>query len=166
MKWQELKKPLTPWGYAKLAEEHRELLEEQRPKVVEGIAIAAAEGDRSENAEYIYGKKRLREIDKRLRYLSSLIDDVQIVNPENYKSDLVFFGATVALRFDDGREVSYAIVGAGECDADKGTISWKSPLAFSLRDKKAGDFVEFMRPKGETEVEILSITYKSLADKF
>ena len=98
----ELKRLITPWGYKIIAEEHRQLLEEERPKVVDGVATAAAEGDRSENAEYIYGKKRLREIDKRLRYLTGLLKDVKITDPQYIKSDKVEFGATVRLLDEEG----------------------------------------------------------------
>ena len=170
MRWQDLTKPLTPWGYALLAEEHRHLQEDIRPVVVDGIATAAAEGDRSENAEYIYGKKRLREIDKRLRYLTGLIDEAEIVNPENIRSDRVEFGAsvTVLLTPDEGEseERTYAIVGDGEARVERGTISWKSPLAAALKGKKIGSFFDFARPAGEVEVEVLSIEYKSLSHCF
>lgn len=155
----DLKKPMTRKGFKRLAEEHRHLLEEVRPKIVEGIAIAAAEGDRSENAEYIYGKKRLREIDKRLRYLTGLIDGVQIFDPENIRSDRVCFGATVVVCDEEGEEAQWTIVGMGEADAEAGTISWHSPLAKALWNKKVGDVVLFRRPKGEMELEILDLKF-------
>ena len=153
-------KPMTPAGYKRIAEEHRELLEDVRPGVVKGIAIAAAEGDRSENAEYIYGKKRLREIDKRLRYLTSLIKDVKIIDPEFIRSDRVEFGATVTVENEEGETRTWTIVGNGEADVEKGTISWRSPLAKAVWSKKVGDVVELMKPKGEEELEILAIKYQ------
>ncbi len=162
MTTKELKKPLTRRGYMRIAEEHRKLLEEERPKIVDGVATAAAEGDRSENAEYIYGRKRLREIDKRLRYLTGLLTDVQVIDPENIRSDRVDFGATVTVCDEEGEEKRWAIVGVGESDADDGTISWHSPLAKALMNKRVGDVVLFRRPKGEVELEILSIEYVSL----
>ena len=155
-------KPLTRQGYQTLAEEHRKLLEEERPKVVDGVATAAAEGDRSENAEYIYGKKRLREIDKRLRYLTSLIDQAQIIDPENIRSDRIEFGATVKLVDEDGEERLWSIVGMGEADASKGTISYQSPLAKKLLNKKVGDIFILQRPAGDKEYEIIDISYKKI----
>ncbi|SMF13455.1 transcription elongation factor GreB [Pseudobacteriovorax antillogorgiicola] len=156
------RKPLTRAGYQRLAEEHRQLLEEERPKVVDGVATAAAEGDRSENAEYIYGKKRLREIDKRLRYLTSLIDEAQVVDPENIRSDRIEFGATVTIVDEEGLEKTWSIVGMGEADASRGTISWQSPLAKALHQKKVGDFIILKRPAGEMEYEVLAIEYRRI----
>ena len=156
MKW---KKPLTRKGYHRLAEEHRHLLEEVRPKVVEGIATAAAEGDRSENAEYIYGKKRLREIDKKLRQLTSLFGDADVIDIEYLRSDRVDFGARVSVLDEDGCEKQWLIVGVGEADIAEGTISYKSPVARALMGKKVGDVVEIERPKGISEFEILAVTY-------
>ena len=155
-------KPLTRRGYQALAEEHRQLLEEERPKVVDGVATAAAEGDRSENAEDIYGKKRLREIDKRLRYLTSLIDEAQIIDPENIRSDRIEFGATVTLLDEEGIEKTWAIVGMGEADANAGKISYKSPLAKGMFNKKVGDVFLLQRPVGEMEYEIIKIEYRPL----
>lgn len=156
MKW---KKPLTREGYMKIAEEHRQLLEDVRPNVVEGIAIAAAEGDRSENAEYIYGKKRLREIDKKLRQLSALIKDADVVDVAFHKSDRVDFGARVRIKDEEGQVKLWQIVGVGEADATQGTISYKSPVGRALLGKKVGDFVEILRPAGSMEYEILEIAY-------
>ncbi len=157
-----LKNPLTPLGFQRIAAEHRQLLEVERPKVVDGVATAAAEGDRSENAEYIYGKKRLREIDKRLRYLSSLLKDAQIIDPRNIRSHQVEFGATVTLGDEQGTVKEWTIVGYGEADASQGTISWKSPLARALWSKKVGDVIYFERPAGEIEYEILAIRYSEI----
>ena len=146
-------------GYKRIAEEHRSF-EDVRPGVVQGIAIAAAEGDRSENAEYIYGKKRLREIDKRLRYLTSLIKDVQIIDPQFIRSDKIEFGATFTVENEEGESRTWTIVGNGEADVDRGTISWKSPLARAVWNKKVGDVAELFKPKGEEELEILDVQYK------
>ena len=154
-----MEKMLTRQGFNKIAEEHRSLLEEQRPKVVEGIAIAAAEGDRSENAEYIYGKKRLREIDKRLRYLTELLRDVKIVDPENVRGDRVSFTSTVVVEDEEGKTYEWTIVGVGEADAQQGTISYQSPMARALLGRKVGDIVLVKRPSGEIELEIVDIKF-------
>ena len=159
----EYKKPMTRGGFRRLAEEHRQLLEDVRPQVVEGIAIAAAEGDRSENAEYIYGKKRLREIDKKLRQLTDLLKDVDIVDPEYVRSDRVCFGATVVLHDEEGKRQRWTIVGVGESDAEKGTISYQSPLARALMKRRVGDFVILQRPAGEMEYEIVELSFMPLA---
>ena len=156
MKW---KKPLTRQGFLKLAKEHQHLLENVRPQVVEGIATAAAEGDRSENAEYIYGKKRLREIDKKLRQLTLLMKDCDVVDIEHLRSDRVDFGALVTLLDEAGEEKTWRIVGVGEADVEEKTISYKSPVARALMGKKVGDFVEINRPKGPMEYEITKIYY-------
>ncbi len=156
LKW---KKPLTRAGFKRLADEHRALLEDERPKVVEGIATAAAEGDRSENAEYIYGKKRLRELDKRIRYLTGLIKDADVVDTEFYRSDRVDFGATIVIRDENDRVKKWTIVGDGESDAALGTISYKAPVAAAFLGKKIGDFVEIDKPAGPEEFELLDILY-------
>lgn len=153
------KQPLTRKGYAKLAAEHDELLLVERPKVVQGIATAAAEGDRSENAEYIYGKKRLRELDKRLRYLGMLLKDVKIVDPEALAGDRVCFGSTVYVRDENGDEKDYTIVGEGEADHRERSISYKSPVARGLMGKRVGDLVVVQRPAGEIELEILDLKF-------
>lgn len=152
-------KPLTRQGYNRLAEEHRHLLEDVRPQVVEGIAIAAAEGDRSENAEYIYGKKRLREIDKRLRYLTGLIKDAQIIDIEFIRSTTVDFGATIRIQGEDDVIKVWTIVGVGEAEVADGTISYQSPVARAFWGKKIGDFVEINKPAGPEEFELLDIIY-------
>lgn len=152
-------KPMTRDGFTLLAAEHDELLLVERPKVVQGIATAAAEGDRSENAEYIYGKKRLRELDKRLRYLGGLLKDVKLVDPQLLEGTKVCFGSTVKIRDEDGKEREYTIVGEGESDHVKGGISYKSPVARALIGKHLGDFVVAQRPAGEIELEILGLKF-------
>ncbi len=152
-------KPMTRTGFTKLAAEHDELLLVERPKVVQGIATAAAEGDRSENAEYIYGKKRLRELDKRLRYLGQLLKDVKLVDPERLSGDKVAFGSTVVVVDEDGNEKRYQIVGEGESDHIPGSISWQTPVAKALLGKKIGDVVTVSRPAGDIELEITGVEF-------
>lgn len=155
----ELKKPLTRTGYQKIAEEHRQLLEEERPRIVQNMATAAAEGDRSENAEYIYSRKRMREIDKRLRYLTGLLKDAEIIDPRNIRSDRVGFGASVIIEDPEGQQKEWTIVGMGEAEAEQGTISWKSPLARALWNKKIGDIVTLERPLGTIDYEIIDLHF-------
>jgi len=155
-----LRKPLTRKGQKRLADEHEELVKRERPKILDGIATAAAEGDRSENAEYIYGRKRLRELDKRIRYLNSVLKDAQIIDPELLSGDRVCFGASVVVLDDKGQEKKWMLVGDGETDYKAGKISWKSPVARALFGKLAGDIVLVNTPSGESELEILGITFE------
>mgnify|MGYP001191740657 CR=1 FL=1 len=151
---------ITPTGYKKLTEEVEFLLKKERPRVVQEVSDAAAQGDRSENAEYIYGKKRLREIDRRLNFLSSRLKDVQVVDPSIARGELVYFGATVDLEDDNGRAVTYQIVGVDETDPPNGRISWRSPLGRALLKRRAGDGVTFQRPGGDAvEYAILAVRY-------
>lgn len=154
-----LRKPLTRPGYQLLADEYERLFRHERPRVVEGIARAAAEGDRSENAEYIYGKKRLRELDKRLRYLSYLLKDAQIIDPATLGGDRVCFGCTVVVCDEEGNEKEWTLVGEGEADYKQGKISWKSPVAKALFGKKVGACVLVQRPAGEASLEITAIKF-------
>ena len=152
---------ITDEGYRRLAEELDRLLRIERPKVVKGVADAAAEGDRSENAEYIYGKKKLREIDKRIEYLTKRVDRLTVVTdvpPEGTRK--VFFGAWVELEDGDGKLTCYRIVGADESDSARGFISIDSPVARSLMGKHVGDEVTVRRPKGEVTFVILSLRYR------
>lgn len=153
------KKPLTLQGYRTLLAEHDQLSRVERPKVVQGVSNAAAEGDRSENAEYIYGRKRLREIDKRLAYLASLLKDVDIIDPAQLFGDKVVFGATVVIEEDGGKVKKWQIVGEGESDSAAGTISWKSPMGRALINKRVGDVVTVERPAGELEVEVKELWF-------
>lgn len=155
----ELVNPMTREGYDKIAEEHRKLIEEDRPKMVDNMATAAAEGDRSENAEYIYSRKRIREIDKRLRYLTGLLQDVEIINPRNIRSPQIEFGATFTVRDENSGEKTWTIVGVGESDVDAKTISWKAPLARAVWGKKIGDIVSVERPAGDMDLEITDLHY-------
>ncbi|MCX6130749.1 MAG: GreA/GreB family elongation factor [Proteobacteria bacterium] len=155
----ELKKPLTRSGWERLAEEHRQLLEVDRPAMVQNMATAAAEGDRSENAEYIYSRKRMREIDKRLRYLTGLLKDAEIIDPRNIRSDRVDFGGSFVIEDEEGQRKEWTIVGMGEAEAEKGTISWKSPLALAVLGRKIGDFISLERPAGMIDYTIVDIHY-------
>jgi len=151
---------VTPAGFAALQEEHRKLLYEERPKVVAIVSWAAGNGDRSENGDYIYGKKRLREIDHRVRYLTKRIESAEVVHPERQKNhDQVFFGATVEYARKDSTPQKVTIVGVDEAELADGKISWLSPVARALMKAHAGDIVEFRTPSGLETVEVLSIAY-------
>ena len=151
---------ITPAGIAALKAEYHELMHVERPKVVEVVTWAAGNGDRSENADYQYGKKRLREIDKRVRFLIGRIDKAEVVDPKLVKSLTVVFGATVTIVNEDEKEFTYQIVGEDEFDAKAGKVSWKSPLARALLGKKVGDEVLLQKPTGEEYVTIEEIEYK------
>ena len=154
---------ITREGARKLQEELVVLRTKQRPKVVQDVADAAAQGDRSENAEYIYGKKKLREIDRRIHYLTKRLETATVVGPadrEGSASDRVFFGATVGIEDEDGKEITYQIVGADEIDLAKGRISYRSPLGRALLKRQVGDTVVFKKPSGEAELTIVSIAYE------
>ncbi|MFO0601739.1 MAG: transcription elongation factor GreB [Polyangiales bacterium] len=151
---------ITPAGYKKLTDEVEFLLKKERPRVVQEVADAAAQGDRSENAEYIYGKKRLREIDRRLNFLSSRLKNVQVVDPATPRGDSVYFGATVDLEDEEGRKVTWQIVGVDETDPSNGRISWRSPLGRALLKKRADDVVTFQKPGGDAmEYTVLAVRY-------
>jgi len=151
---------ITRDGFRKLQSELDWLWREERPRVTEAVAIAAALGDRSENADYIYGKKRLREIDHRIRFLMKRIDELTVVDsgPRN-DADRVYFGAWVELEDEDGETVRYQLVGPDEFDAKVGRISVDSPVGRALMGKRLDDEVSVRRPKGETVYTILSIDY-------
>jgi transcription elongation factor GreB len=152
---------LTPDGAKKLADELRRLVNVERTKVVQEVADAAAQGDRSENAEYIYGKKRLREIDRRIRSLTNRLENAVVVKPKAQAgaADVVRFGARVEIEDEDGQRRAYVLLGPEESDPDNGRLSFKSPLGQSLMKRKVGDVVTVKRPAGEIEVEIVSISY-------
>jgi transcription elongation factor GreB len=150
---------ITPAGLEKLRQEYFVLLQKERPKVVETVAWAASNGDRSENADYIYGKRRLREIDKRLRWLSDRLEKAEIVDPTQIKSAKIVFGATVTLSDEDGQEIVYQIVGEDETDVKAGKISWKSPVASALLGKKEDDEVVLKKPTGEQAVVVEKVVY-------
>ncbi len=152
---------MTRRGWTQLKRELDFLVRDERPKLVEVVAWAAGNGDRSENGDYIYGKKRLREIDRRIRFLIKRLENASIVDPAEQQSlDRVFFGATVVITDDAGEtEQTYQIVGVDEADAAEGRISWISPLATALIKAQDGDVVTFMSPSGPREIEILEIRY-------
>jgi transcription elongation factor GreB len=151
---------VTPAGMAALQEEFRKLLYGERPKVVETVSWAAGNGDRSENGDYIYGKKRLREIDGRVRYLTKRIESAEVVDPARQKNrDQVFFGATVEYMRKDTTEHKVTIVGVDEADLANGKISWLSPVARALMKAHIGDVIEFRTPSGPDTLEVLSIEY-------
>ena len=153
---------VTAAGMAALHEEFRKLLYEERPKVVETVSWAAGNGDRSENGDYIYGKKRLREIDGRVRYLTKRIESAEVVDPARQKNrDQVFFGATVEYVRKDNTEHSVTIVGIDEADLANGKISWLSPVARALMRAHVGDVIELRTPSGPETLEVLSIAYGS-----
>ena len=133
----------------------------ERPKVTREVTIAAAHGDRSENAEYIYGKRRLREIDARVRYLAKRLDDLEIVQPPTDPPEKIFFGAWVTLEDEDGTEARYRLVGPDETDAENGCISIDSPIGRVLLGKEEGDEVTVRRPKGAANFSIAAVKYES-----
>ncbi len=151
---------ITPEGAKRLAQELDHLLRQERPKVVQEVASAAADGDRSENAPYIYGKKRLREIDRRIQFLTRRLDAAQVVTHPAGEAERVFFGAWVEIEDDQGQSRQYRIVGEDEVSPDEGKISWRSPLGRSLLKRRVGDVVTVRRPAGETELTILAIRYE------
>jgi transcription elongation factor GreB len=136
------------------------LLHRERPKVVQEVSDAAQQGDRSENAEYIYGKKRLREIDRRIRFLTKRLESAVVVNPGEVDSEVVRFGALVEVEDENGKRSRYRIVGPDESDPGSGKLSFQSPLGKALMKRRVGDNVVVQRPAGEIELEILTITYE------
>lgn len=150
---------ITPHGLQKLRDEFTQLLHKERPSVVKTVTWAASLGDRSENADYIYGKKRLREIDRRIRFLEKRLENVEIIDPKTQITDRVQFGATVTLVDDDNTQFIYQIVGEDEFDLKLGKISWQAPMAKALLGKAQGDCITVQRPKGPIEYEIVKIIY-------
>lgn len=150
---------ITPLGYKRMVDEHEFLTKVDRPEVTKTVTWAASLGDRSENADYQYGKKRLREIDKRLRFLNRRMNIAEVVNPVDFSSNKIQFGATVSVEDGNGEGRIFCIVGEDEIDIKKGHISWKSPVGSSLLGKEVGDNVIVQVPKGEIEIEILKIEY-------
>lgn len=155
----EQKNYITPEGFQKLKNEYAELLHKERPKVVETVAWAASNGDRSENADYQYGKKRLREIDRRLHFLLSRLESAEVVDPKSIQSDRVVFGAKVTIRDESNQILIYKIVGIDELDPSRGYLSWISPVAKALLGKKVGDVATVIKPKGTEDFEIEKIEF-------
>jgi transcription elongation factor GreB len=151
---------MTPAGYARLRDELLQLMDEERPKVVEAVHWAAKNGDRSENGDYLYGKKRLREIDRRIRFLTKRLEIAEVTDPSvHHGSDQVFFGATVRYVDETGDERSVTILGIDEADSAKSQVSWISPIARALLKSREGDVVKLVTPGGTHEVELLSVSY-------
>lgn len=152
---------ITPEGFRRLHDEVEFLTRKERPRVVQEVQDAAAQGDRSENAEYIYGKKRLREIDRRLNFLGARMKNVVVVDPaKSAGKDVVFFGATVDVEDEDGAVTTWQIVGEDETDPSAGRVSWKSPIGRALLKKRAGDAVSYAKPDGErVEITLLDVRY-------
>lgn len=155
-----VKNYMTPQGAEALRKELQQLLREERPKIVETVAWAASNGDRSENGDYIYGKKRLREIDRRARYLQKRLSNAEIVDPKQQQGlTQVFFGATVTYLREDETKHTITLVGVDEAHLPDGKISWLTPVAKALMKAKVGDMVEFQTPAGPESIEVLVIDY-------
>jgi transcription elongation factor GreB len=160
---QDIKNYITPHGYARLKTEVTRLLDIERPELVKVIAWAASNGDRSENGDYIYGKKRLREIDRRIHQLTARLDIAQVVDPAaRGESDQIYFGATVTYAYVNGgrEERTITIVGVDEVDTKRGHVSWISPIAKALLKRRNGDVAILATPTGEQEIEILKVRYR------
>lgn len=162
-----LRNYITPAGLQRLKDEHRFLMSRERPAIVQVVAWAASNGDRSENADYLYGKRRLRQIDSRIRFLTKRIDAAEVIDPSAPRSgaaaERVFFGATVTYRDGAGREQTVSIVGIDEVDVNRRYISWMSPLAKALMKSAAGDRVMLHAPTKAEHLEILDVEYAPIA---
>ena len=155
-----VKNYMTHLGFQRMQEELRQLMRVERPKIVEVVSWAAGNGDRSENGDYLYGKKRLREIDRRARFLTKRLESAEVVDPaRQQRLDQVFFGATVTYARADGSERTVKIVGIDEADLDEGKVSWISPIARALLKAREGDAVELRTPAGIETLEVLEIRY-------
>jgi transcription elongation factor GreB len=154
---------ITPAGFKRLKDEALRLLDRERPDLVKVIQWAASNGDRSENADYIYGKRKLREIDRRIRFLTKRLDAAEVVDPETREqTDQVFFGATVTVANETGAENTYSIVGIDEADVSRGRISWVSPLARTLLKAREGDQVRLKAPGGDELLDIVEVVYRKI----
>jgi transcription elongation factor GreB len=154
---------MTPHGYRLLKAEYMHLLDEERPALVQTVSWAAGNGDRSENGDYIYGKKRLREIDRRLRFLAKRMENSLVLDPaQRGACDQVFFGATVTVCHGDGVERTYSIVGIDEANASKGHISWVSPLARVLLKAREDDTLKLPLPDGVEELVVVEVIYRNI----
>jgi transcription elongation factor GreB len=154
---------MTPAGHARLKSELKALVEIERPELVKTVAWAASNGDRSENADYLYGKKRLREIERRIRYLMKRLEIAEVVDSGDQDRDQVFFGATVTYReHGGGGHTTISIVGTDEVDPARGRVSWVSPVARALLKAREGDTVSLQTPAGDRQLEILEVRYEDL----
>ena len=163
---QEVKNYITPQGYSRLKTELTKLLDSERPELVKTISWAASNGDRSENGDYIYGKKRLREIDHRIHFLNKRLDSAEVVDPaKRGESDQIYFGATVTYAYVRGGkdERTVTIVGVDEVGTKRGQVSWLSPIARVLLKRRSGDIVTLATPAGEAEIEIIGVRYRATA---
>ncbi|HEX9720237.1 MAG TPA: transcription elongation factor GreB [Ramlibacter sp.] len=155
---------ITPQGYARLRAELLQLMDEERPKVVEAVHWAALNGDRSENGDYIYGKKRLREIDRRIHFLTHRLEIAEVTDPAvHHGGDQVFFGASVTYAEETGQERTVTILGIDEADSAHGQVSWISPIARALLKARVGDVVKLVTPAGTHEIEVLRVNYPAPA---
>ena len=159
---QGVKNYITPAGYARMKAELKQLLDVERPEVVGIVHWAASNGDRSENGDYIYGKKRLREIDRRIRFLIKRMEIAEVVDSRGQDQEQVFFGATVSVRDASGRVRSVSVVGMDEVDPSRGRVSWISPMAKALLKARVGDSVTLRSPAGVEELEVEEIRYLDL----
>ena len=151
---------MTPNGYDRMRSELLQLIDDERPQVVEIVHWAASNGDRSENGDYIYGKKRLREIDRRIRFLTKRLELASVSDPSvHHGNDQVFFGATVTYEDLQGQDTTVTILGIDEADSLKGQVSWVSPIARALLKSRVGDVVKLQTPKGAQDIEVMQVTY-------
>jgi transcription elongation factor GreB len=150
---------ISPEGHKRIVDEYNWLLHKERPRITAEVSYAASLGDRSENSEYLYGKKRLREIDKRLGFLEKRLDSVEVVDPRKFSGDTVLFGATVEIEDEEGETQVWTILGEDEVDTEKRRISYVSPLGRALVGKKVGDVVSFDTPRGRREVTLLAVAF-------
>ncbi|MBN8493973.1 MAG: transcription elongation factor GreB [Burkholderiales bacterium] len=156
---------MTPAGYRRLRQELMELLDVERPKMVETVSWAAKNGDRSENGDYLYGKKRLREIDRRIRFLTRRLDIAEVADPSaHHGSDQIFFGATVTYANAQGEERTITIKGIDEADSLQGEVSWVSPIARTLLKAREGDELTLQTPAGPQHIEVLAVRYPAPGD--
>jgi transcription elongation factor GreB len=153
---------ITPAGFQRLKDELARLWKVERPPIVTTVTWAAGNGDRSENGDYIYGKRKLREIDRRIRFLSKRLDQAVVVDNSGKTHERVFFGATVTILYETGDEREITIVGVDELDADDARVSWRCPLARALLTAKVGDTVTVRAPRGLERVEIIAVRYDDL----
>jgi transcription elongation factor GreB len=159
-----VKNYMTPQGYARLKNELTQLLNVERPELVKVVSWAAGNGDRSENGDYLYGKKRLREIDRRIRYLTRRLDNSEVVDPAaRGDTEQIFFGATVDYVDETGLQTTVTIVGLDEVDTARGRVSWISPIAGALIKHAAGDTVSLRTPSGVRQIEIVDVRYEALS---
>lgn len=151
---------ITPAGYGRLRDELLQLIDQERPKVVEVVHWAASNGDRSENGDYLYGKKRLREIDRRIRFLTKRLEVAEVTDPSlHHGRDQIFFGARVTYADETGQERTVTILGIDESDSSLGQVSWVSPIARALLKARRGDEVKLLTPMGAHDIEVIAVEY-------